>query len=545
MARGEDEKHWLLRRQLLEHSEESLPKSLLQAVNRAYRVFDDNYLRIKLILRRKIFQLVEANARLQELLKERESQIDSDREHLKQLVENLQRAESIAQLGSFTWYTGTGRIDFSDNLFKLLGLNVSERSVLSMLRKFESPQLIARALRGANPGVNVVRLENLKHTFEARYFELEAHVTFDSNAKMTSISGIIKENTRLVHVNNRAEDQKQFYEAILNNIPVDIAIFNQDHKYMYLNPIAVRNQEVRDFLLGRDDFDYCTFRNLETGTAQERRVMFLKAQRTKKTVEFEDVSKKPDGTMKFVSRRFVPVLNASGDFAFMLGYGVDITPIKEHELMLGHSLHEKELLLGEIHHSVKNNLTLIVALLEINSTHEKDELVKKYFNEIKNRISAMALIYDKLYRSEVFNRINLKGYIAALVHSLQHSMLSGRRVSVELDLDEIYVENKIAVPLALLINELVSNAFLHAFVEADSPRLYIAFKRESTSSARLVVADNGPGLPDELDLSKGRTFGFKLISLFARQLKGKLHSENNSGLRVEVEFQNMEHEVRN
>ena len=112
---------------------------------------------------------------------------------------------------------------------------------------------------------------------------------------------------------------------------------------------------------------------------------------------------------------------------------VDITPIKEHELLLASSLQEKELLLGEIHHSVKNNLTLIVALLEINSTHEKDELVKKYFNEIRNRISAMALIYDKLYRSEVFNRINLREYIAALVQSLQQGLLTGRRDIVELE----------------------------------------------------------------------------------------------------------------
>jgi two-component sensor histidine kinase/PAS domain-containing protein len=545
MASGEDEKHWLLRRQLTDHSDDSIPTSLMHAVNRAYRVFDHNYLRIKLILRRKIYQLVESNARLQELLKERENQIDSDREHLKQLVDNLQRAESIAHLGSFTWYTGTGRIDFSDNLFQLLGLNRSERSALAMFRKFESPQLISHALREANPSMRVVRLENLKHKHEPRYFELEAHVMFDNQAEITSISGILKENTRLVHINNRAVDQKQFYEVILNNIPVDIAIFNHEHKYMYLNPTAVRDQEVRDFLLGRDDFDYCTFRNLDTRTAQERRVMFLKAQQTKMTVDFEDVSKKSDSTLKYVSRRFVPILNATGDFSFMLGYGVDITPIKEHELMLSNSLHEKELLLGEIHHSVKNNLTLIVALLEINSTHEKDELVKKYFNEIRNRVSAMALIYDKLYRSEVFNRINLREYIAALVQSLQQLMLSGRKDVVELDVDEIYVENKIAVPLALLINELVSNAFLHAFEDVGFPKLRIAFKRESASSIRLVVADNGPGLPEGLEMAKGKTFGFKLIGLFARQLKGKLHSQNNSGLRVEVEFQNMEHEVRN
>jgi two-component sensor histidine kinase/PAS domain-containing protein len=545
MARSEDEKHWLLKRQMDEHHEDALPKSLLHAVNRAYRVFDDNYLRIKLILRRKIYQLVEANAQLQELLKERNQQLDLDRDHLQRLVQNFNRAEMIAQLGSFTWYAGTGKVEFSENLMRLLKLDGSENRVFSMFRKFESAQSITQAIRKATLTENVVRLENLKLKNDQRFFEIEAQVTFGDAGEMFSISGIIKENTRLVHVNNRAEDQKKFYEAILNNIPVDIAIFNHEHKYMYFNPIAVVNQEVRDFLLGRDDFDYCTFRNLDTTKATERRQMFLKARDTGQTVEFEDVSTRPDGTLKYVSRRFVPVLNANGDFAFMLGYGVDITPIKEHELMLASSLDEKELLLGEIHHSVKNNLTLIVALLEINSTHEKDELVKKYFNEIRNRISAMALIYDKLYRSEVFNRINLREYIAALVQSLQQGLLAGRRDIVELDLDEVYVENKIAVPLALLINELVSNAFLHAFMSTEFPRLRISFKRESDVVMRLVVSDNGPGLPDVFDITKGKSFGFKLISLFSRQLKGKLHAENSDGLRVEVEFQNMVHEVRN
>jgi two-component sensor histidine kinase/PAS domain-containing protein len=545
MARGEDEKHWLLRRQLLEHSEDTLPKTLLNAVNRAYRVFDDNYLRIKLILRRKIYQLVEANAKLQELLKERDEQLDSDREHLKQLIQNLNRAEVIAQLGGFTWDKAAGKVEYSDNLVQLIKLKSAEKTIFAMFRKFEKPQAIIREIRSAHPGQSVIRIENVKLRNEARFFELEAHVSFDEMNQMVAISGVIKENTRLVHINNRAEDQKKFYESILNNIPVDIAIFNYEHKYMYFNPIAVKNQEVREFLLGRDDFDYCAFRNLDTAKAVERRKMFLQARESGQTVQFEDMSTVPDGTPKFYSRRFVPVQNAYGDFAFMMGYGVDISALKEHELMLESSLKEKELLLGEIHHSVKNNLTLIVALLEINSAHEKDELVKKYFNEIRNRISAMALIYDKLYRSEVFNRINLREYIATLVQSLQQSLLAGRRDIVELDLDEVYVENKIAVPLALLVNELVSNAFLHAFAATDFPRLHIAFKRESEAVIRLVVSDNGPGLPENVDLTKGKSFGFKLISLFARQLKGKLHIENTNGLRVEVEFQNMVHEVRN
>jgi len=223
----------------------------------------------------------------------------------------------------------------------------------------------------------------------------------------------------------------------------------------------------------------------------------------------------------------------------MIGYGVDITKMKIQELSLEHSLQEKEALLGEVHHSVKNNLTLIVALLEINSTHEKDELVKKYFNEIRNRISAMALIYDKLYRSEVFNRINLRDYIQALTNSLQQTYLHGRRDVVELDVDEIYVDNKNAVPLALLVNELVSNAFVHAFTKCDFPKLSLALKN-TDQGIRLTIIDNGSGLPEGVDPNNGKTFGFKLISLFARQLKGKLQIQSDNGLHVEVLFQNLD-----
>jgi two-component sensor histidine kinase/PAS domain-containing protein len=545
MARSEDEKHWLLKRQLQGITDHSMPIGFIESINKAYRVFDDNYLRLKLILRRKIYQLVESNARLQELLNEREQQLDADRERLHKLIYNFNRAEEISHQGSFTWYTDSRRIEFSDNLLLLLGLDVSVRTLFSMLRKFDDPDKITDALKAATPIAREVRLYNLKLKNDARYFEMEAHVEFDENLQTISVSGIVKENTRLVHVNNRAEDQKQFYESILNNIPVDIAIFNSEHKYLYLNPVAVQNQEVRDFLLGRDDFDYCAIKNIDTSKARDRRSMFIRARESKQTIEFEDISNPSDGTLKYVSRRFVPVLDGNNEFAFMLGYGVDITPIKEHELMLGASLHEKELLLGEIHHSVKNNLTLIVALLEINSTHEKDDLVRKYFNEIRNRISALALIYDKLYRSEVFNRINLREYINALVNSLQQTFLSGRRDAVSMDVDEVYVDNKIVVPMALLINELVSNSLVHAFPNSRSPRLSISFKRESDTVMRLVVADNGPGLPEGVEIAEGKTFGFKLISLFTRQLKGKLNNQNSFGLRVDIEFQNMAHEVKN
>ena len=539
MARKEDDLHWLLRRQLLEVDEQEKSSSFAQAVNRAYRVFDDNYLRIKLILRRKIYQLVQSNAELQQLIQEKNNQLNSEAGQQQRLIENLRRAEVIAHLGSFSWSIESRQIEFSDNLCKLLGITRDIGNPLTMIRKFESSSDIVAAFKAASPLNSNVSLENLKLNGDRRYFELEAQLTFNEQGRLIQISGIFKENTRLVHVNNRAEDQKKFYEAILNNIPVDIAIFNEEHKYLYLNPVAVRNQETRDFLLGRDDFDYCNFKNLDTTKAMIRRDIFNRVRTTMLPLEFEDSAVNTDGTPIHVLRRFFPVINSEGNFAFMIGYGVDITKMKTQELSLEHSIQEKEALLGEVHHSVKNNLTLIVALLEINSTHEKDELVKKYFNEIRNRISAMALIYDKLYRSEVFNRINLREYIQALTNSLQQTYLHGRRDVIELDVDEIYVDNKNAVPLALLVNELVSNAFVHAFAKCDFPKLSLALKN-TDQGIRLTVIDNGPGLPEGVDPYKGKTFGFKLISLFARQLKGKLQIQSDNGLHVEVLFQNLD-----
>ncbi len=538
MARKEDDMHWLLRRQLSDNPQQESSSSFIHAINKAYRVFDDNYLRIKLILRRKIYQLVQSNAELQKLLQEKNTEISSNSEHHQKLLENLRRAEIVAHLGSFTWNLQDRVIDFSENLTQLLGLAGASGNPLTLLRKFEEPGLILQAFKSASVIHNTVGLENLKMKLERRYFILEAQIAFDENGRLSQISGIFKENTRMVNVNTRAEDQKKFYEAILNNIPVDIAIFNEDHKYLYLNPIAVTNQETRDYLLGRDDFDYCRFKNLDTTKAEHRRAIFLQAKDSKQAVEFEDAGTNANAERRYMLRRFFPVLSAEGKFAFMIGYGVDITKMKKQELSLERSLHEKEALLGEVHHSVKNNLTLIVALLEINSTHEKDVLVKKYFNEIRNRISALALIYDKLYRTEVFNRINLRDYIAALTQSLQQSLLPARRDVVELDLDEIYVDNKNAVPLALLVNELVSNAFIHAFPGMEDPKLLVSLKVKD-SGAVLVIADNGPGLPQDADITKGKTFGFKLIGLFTRQLKGKFSVTNHTGFRVEITFQNL------
>ncbi len=133
---------------------------------------------------------------------------------------------------------------------------------------------------------------------------------------------------------NKVKDQNDFYQHLLNNIPADIAIFDKDHKYLFMNSLAVSLNETRNWLIGKDDFDYCKQKNRPVELAENRRKLFQEAIKTEKTVEFEEINYAADGSKVFNLRRFYPVKNPNGTIQTVIGYGINITKIKERELIL-------------------------------------------------------------------------------------------------------------------------------------------------------------------------------------------------------------------
>ena len=223
-------------------------------------------------------------------------------------------------------------------------------------------------------------------------------VPFFKNGKIFSYISIRFDITEKMVIHQKVEEQKKFYETILNSIPVDIAVFNENQKYLYLNPKAVKSASVREFLIGKDDFDYCQHYNKDISIAQTRREIFKEVKNLKKTIEFTDKILQPNGNYVYNLRRFFPILNENNEFVNMIGFGIDITEKTEQALQLENSLEEKEALLGEIHHRVKNNLALVLGLVEMQSIRTENEYIKNQFTEIHNRISAMSLIHEKLYK---------------------------------------------------------------------------------------------------------------------------------------------------
>ena len=180
-------------------------------------------------------------------------------------------------------------------------------------------------------------------------------------------------------------------------------------------------------------------------------------------------------------------------------------------------------MLRELHHRVKNNLQTIYSMLEIQSRKLKDPEALEVIRSNIDRVWAMALVHHKLYRDANLTQVNIPQYINDLVTNvLRTNPMSDREISVKQDIGIRHMEADVAIPLGLIINELLCNAVRHAYENVAEPEFIITIKNESDNKFSLFVKDNGPGIPAELISKHSETFGLELISLLVKQLKGTM-----------------------
>jgi PAS domain S-box-containing protein len=366
----------------------------------------------------------------------------------------------------------------------------------------------------------------------SEYYLESTIVPFMDNGKPFQYIAISYESTNLRLKEEAILKQKLFYENILNNIPVDIAVFDEQHRYLFLNKEAVSNEETRNFMIGKDDFDYAKIKGISTEFAESRRKKFEDAKKSGTQIFWLDIQERSEGVTKFKERRFHPYDK------YVIGYGVDVTDFKKQEILLSNSLEEKETLLGEVHHRVKNNLALVIGLIEMQGNTLYDEGLKFQFNSIKNRIYAMSLIHEKLYKSSNFAKLGLKSYIEDLIRNLSSSFNSNDSTSLNFDIEEIFVNMKIAIPIALIVNEAVTNAYKYAFKDTVNGILTVQIKSVN-EKIYMQISDNGPGISESIDLSKIKSLGFKLINIFVRQIKGSIEYIKKPGLTLQITFTNL------
>jgi PAS domain S-box-containing protein len=332
------------------------------------------------------------------------------------------------------------------------------------------------------------------------------------------------------------------YKTIAENIEVGIyrTTSGADGRFIEANPAIVRmfGYKDKEEFLGVDVTKlYHSPKGRESFQKKMLREGFVKNE--------EVLLKKKDGTPFLGSVCAVTVKDEKGKIRYFDGIVEDITDRKEAEETLKSSLLEKEVLLREIHHRVKNNLQVISSLLNLQSRHVEDEPALDMFQESRNRVRSMALVHEKLYRSEDLAKVDFCEYIRSLGRHLLISYgVNSTAIDLDVSVEDVFLDINTSIPCGLIINELISNSIKHGFTDRKNGKICVALRPEKNSKYKLVVSDDGVGLPKGLDVTQTESLGLQLVTMLVEQLQGTLHVDNSEGTSFEIVFEKLDYRAR-
>jgi PAS domain S-box-containing protein len=246
-----------------------------------------------------------------------------------------------------------------------------------------------------------------------------------------------------------------------------------------------------------------------------------------------------DGSWRWLLIRGITLRDADGRINRMAGSATDVTARKESETQIQASLKEKEVLLKEIHHRVKNNMQVISSLLRLQCGYLSDRHTIELFEESQNRIKSMALVHEKLYQSKDLAKIDFRDYVIQLANILVRSYgVNAGRVALQITIDNIRLGIDTAIPCGLIINELLSNSLKYAFPNDRTGIITIHVSRLAGDELALTVSDNGIGIPVKLNLETTESLGLQLVRILGEeQLQGRIAWQREPGTEFRLVFQ--------
>jgi len=238
-----------------------------------------------------------------------------------------------------------------------------------------------------------------------------------------------------------------------------------------------------------------------------------------------------------------PLHDKDGKLIGVVHVARDITKRKKTENEINKSLEEKEVLLREIHHRVKNNLQIIASLLHLQELSEDENEIVDVLKESEGRVKSMAMIHEKLYQSPSFTYVNFKQYIEKLVYDILYTNKTPTgTIKTNMIIEEINLNIDTAIPLGLIVNELVTNSVKHAFPQSEGT---ITIELKSLNEQmELIIADDGIGLPKKFDLEKTERLGLKIVNSLVNQLDGKINIDMTVGTEFKINFKEVKYKER-
>ncbi len=483
-------------------------------------------------------QLSQANRQLQKEINERtrvEEALRASEERYRLLVENASEAISLIDRD--------GRFLILNNAAaRILGGQTDDfvgKTVWDVLPKEVADERMASAKQIMQTGQGHIIDICILIQGEMRWFRQSTQPIRESSGQATtvlSLSADITEHKQAEEALRKSEEQ---YRQSVENSPNPIFTVDREGRIQTWNRACERVLQYGQDILGQKYVKLLANPN-ELSTIES---MLARVFQKQSLSDIDIAYRCRDSTERFMVSRLYPLLDHEGNVQGGVFANTDISERVRAQTQIEASLHEKEVLLREIHHRVKNNLQVISSLLNLQFDTIQDPQALQAFRESQNRVRAMALVHERLYRSPNLAGVDMAEYIQSEIAYLSRAYgVSTCAITLNVAVDDVTLAIDAAIPVGLIINELVSNALKYAFsrerdtAKRNGSEIRVELGRKDHDQYTLVVSDNGVGLPQDVDLHDSPSLGLQLVNILTQQLQGTLEVDRSAGTAFKITF---------
>lgn len=486
-------------------------------------------------------ELTARNVLLEEKLRSTEAELLAKSEALEKATRSLAEsqgyllgARKLVHMGSWVWDVRTGRQEWSEERYRIFGLSPGEiEPTYDLAISFVHPadrQKAESAFEDAFKGIRPFDLEYriVRKDGTVRFLHSICSIIFDDDGKPALVHGIGKDITDSKH----AEDRLRQLSWVMEQSPAAVVITDLNGRIEYVNrKFTLLTGYTPEEVIGQNHKVF-----LKPGKSLQ--TFFVKLWNTiltgrERRGEFQNRNKA--GEMYWESVLISPVKDDHGIIRHFVVISEDITERKKAEERIKASLNEKEVLLKEVNHRVKNNLQIVTSLLSLQSSHLHDQRDLEMFKDAQNRLKTMAVIHEMLYRSKDLARIDAADYIRSLTSSLFKSYNMGDTVALATEAEEMPLDIDSMVPIGLIVNELVTNSFKYAFPGGRRGEVKVRLSK-ADHVVTLLISDNGIGLKSRDRAGKQSSLGLELVESLTGQLNGTIECNTTHGTSFKISF---------
>lgn len=505
---------------------------------------------------------------LEYLVKERTAELEKAYNSLKESEKELADAQKMAHVGNWKWDIAADKAYWSDELYCIFKRNFQEpappyKEFLNYIHP-DDRDLVENATKKAMNGEPYsIECRIVLANGEERIIHMKAEVNFDEKNIPAQIRGILQDITEYKRMEDALRQNEELLSAFLEQLPVGTGLFDPQGRLLVTNSIFRRF--INNVIPSKDPENSWRWRawGINGRLLEQSEWPGQRALRGESVTFGTDFLYTSDsGREVWIRVSSVPFRDGAGKVKGVITVIQDIDEQKRNQETLKKI---EKIRIKEIHHRIKNNLQVVSSLLDLQAetfSHLKvcktPEVIEA-FMESRNRVISMALIHEELYKGDKIDTLDFAAYLKKLTTDLLGSYnLGNKDISFKLDLEQVYLGMDTAIPLGIIVNELVSNSFKHAFPAGGKGKIQINLYRTETSTFKnkvsdldkecmektnfdyvLEVSDNGKGIPQEINFPSADSLGLQLVTILVEQIDGCINLERDHGTRFRIWFSDM------